>query len=559
MKDQLPSPDFDRQKYERPNQDWICGWTAAGKPCRTGPSPDGKCGASFECRPILEKKPGDKKGRWRCTRAPVHGGPCETGPLPDGACCKPVPRCAPTRSLRSKRGVLCIATMALLLGLILAALSGPWIWKFVSPGPVSIHHQGAAFAQLRQSSPGGQGCAACHVAAQGGPIEWIETGFNAKPGPFDLHTLALPRHAALSRIDQSCLNCHAGRNFHQPNTTRDHSCSACHREHQGDGRMKPPESTQCASCHNDAATMQASDQKAQGIPADRFDPPNDTGLIVFHPGRPKEGRATVFASFSGGHPEFQFLRQHLRDPDTLKFNHQKHLTGAIPHLNSHPLECADCHRPDAAGKYFQRINFDNHCLPCHSLQFDAQNPDLAIPHGDTSAVRTFLRTLPAQYDALAQSRGITRKRDIEKFVNDQLNRLRRQISSGENLEHEIFYTADPSKPLVTAANTLSPATLSSSRARFAGCAYCHEVRTGSGDTPIVASPRIPDRWLPGGSFNHSKHTNLSCTECHAAAKSRATSDILLPSKSECTNCHSPQGGMSETCSVCHTFHLGMSK
>ncbi len=577
MKDQLPSPDFDRSKYERPNQDWVCGWTAEGKPCRTGPSPCGECRASFECRPVLEKKPGEKKGRWRCTRAPAHGGPCESGPLPDGTCCKPVPRCAPVRSLRSKRGVLSLVIMALLLGVLLAGLSGTWIWRFVSPGPVSMHHRGAAFAQLRQSKPGDEGCAACHIAAQDGPTTWIEAGLTAKPGPFDVHTLAAPRNAALTRIDLSCLNCHVGRRFHQPNTTRDHSCSACHREHQTDGRMKAPEDTQCASCHNDVATMRASDQLAQGISPARFDPPNDTGLVIFHPGRPKEGRTTVFASFSGDHPEFQFLRQRLRDPDTLKFNHQKHLTGAIPRLNGHALECADCHRPDAAGKYFQRINFENHCQSCHSLQFDAQNPDLSLPHGDTAAVRTFLRSLPAQYTTLAQNRGITAEREIDKFVKEQMNRLRKLSVAGENLEHEIFFTSDPSQPLPTAVPTAAQSTSTGGqprRASFAGCAYCHEVKNHDGlqpkskarmelvstaDNPVVISPRIPDRWLPGGSFNHAKHTNLGCAECHAASRSHDTSDILLPSKADCTKCHSPKGGMSESCSVCHTFHMGLSK
>jgi hypothetical protein len=451
----------------------------------------------------------------------------------------------------------------LLLGLILFALSGPWIWSFISPGPVSMHHRGAAFAQLRQSKPGDEGCAACHIAAQSGPPAWIEAGLTAKPGPFDVHTLAAPRNAALTRVDQSCLNCHAGRRFHQPNTTRDHSCSACHCEHEGEGRMKPPEDTQCASCHNDTVTMQASYHKGLGMATDRFDPPNDTGLVVFHPARPKEGRSAVFASFSGGHPEFQFLRQRLHDPDTLKFSHQTHLSGAIPRLNGHALDCADCHRPDAAGKYFQRISFETHCQSCHSLQFDAQNPDLPLPHGDTAAVRTFLRSLPAQYTTLAQSHGITGQREVEKFVQDQMNHLRRLTLSGENLEHEIFFTSDPAKPLTAMAASPPTTTSTAARATFAGCAYCHEVKSNgqsaSTETPVVVSPRIPDRWLPGGAFNHAKHTNLDCTECHAAKKSRDTSDILLPGKADCVRCHSPQGGMSENCSLCHTFHLGLSK
>jgi len=554
MKDQLPAPDFDRQKYERPNQDWICGWTCEGKPCRRGPTLKGECRTKFECRPILEKKPGQEKGRWRCTRAPLHGGPCETGPLPDGTCCIAIPKCVPVRSLRAKRGVMCLATMGALLGVILVAISGPWIWRFISPGPVSIHHQGAAFATMRQSIPGGEGCAGCHVAAMGGPRAWIEAGFGAKPGPFDVHLLAAPRNATLTQIDRACLNCHAGRNFHQPNTIRDHSCSSCHVEHQGGGRMKPPESSQCASCHNDAKVMQASLAKAQNIPVAAFNLHGAAGLNTFDTIRPPEGRTTVFASFSGGHPEFQFRRENLRDTNPLKFNHEKHLAGGVLQLNGRALECASCHQPDAAGKYYQRIAFETHCQSCHSLQFDAQNPELSLPHGDTSAVRTFLRTLSTQYAGLARNKGITRERDVERFAQDQINRLRRVALSGENLEKLVFFTADPARPLPTAAGGAE-----SRRARFAGCAYCHEVNSAADDSPVVVAPRIPDRWMLAGAFNHSKHTNLSCANCHAAEHSRETADIILPGKDNCVACHSPRGGMSESCSVCHTFHLRMRK
>src|SRR6058998_2314102 len=37
MKEQLPSPEFNSGQYERPNQNWICGNAAEGKPCRIGP------------------------------------------------------------------------------------------------------------------------------------------------------------------------------------------------------------------------------------------------------------------------------------------------------------------------------------------------------------------------------------------------------------------------------------------------------------------------------------------------------------------------------------------
>jgi hypothetical protein len=97
MSEKLPAPGFDSHSYERPNQKWICGHAAEGKACRLGPEGRGRCQATFECAPVLEMKPGEAKGRWRCTRP---GGACETGPLPDGTCCRPIPRCSPVPTLR---------------------------------------------------------------------------------------------------------------------------------------------------------------------------------------------------------------------------------------------------------------------------------------------------------------------------------------------------------------------------------------------------------------------------------------------------------------------------
>ena len=87
MSEQLPAPDFDAQHYARPNQNWICGHACEGNACQQGPDAKGRCCATAECKPILETKPGETKGRWRCTRS---GGECESGPLPDGSCGRPI-------------------------------------------------------------------------------------------------------------------------------------------------------------------------------------------------------------------------------------------------------------------------------------------------------------------------------------------------------------------------------------------------------------------------------------------------------------------------------------
>jgi uncharacterized paraquat-inducible protein A len=91
------------------------------------------------------------------------------------------------------------------------------------------------------------------------------------------------------------------------------------------------------------------------------------------------------------------------------------------------------------------------------------------------------------------------------------------------------------------------------RALFPGCAYCHAVKTASG-SPKITQPVIMERWLAQAKFNHAKHANLACAQCHDAVHSRDTADILLPAKATCVVCHSPRGGVVDTCATCHTYH-----
>jgi hypothetical protein len=72
--------------------------------------------------------------------------------------------------------------------------------------------------------------------------------------------------------------------------------------------------------------------------------------------------------------------------------------------------------------------------------------------------------------------------------------------------------------------------------------------------PRIAPVITPDRWLIRGEFHHAKHAIVACKECHTAATSHQTSDILIPSKKSCTECHSPQGGVAQNCSTCHSYH-----
>lgn len=556
MKDQLPPPDFDGNNYVRPTQNWICGRAAEGCPCRIGPDAQGRCRATFECTPALEVKEGETKGRYRCTRPAECGGPCENGPLPNGTCSRAIPRCQPVRSLRAKRKAFTYAVITATMAFILLALGGEHRWQFINPGELSTPHSSAAFADaytklhLGPLVHGDQGCAACHATAHAGPVGWVKSAAAANPGPLHRHMLAFTTAVDMTAIDQACQRCHLAHTFHEPNVVQDHSCSACHQEHQGAGLMKKPDEANCASCHANAAVMETSFEKGQRMPAAAFDFRPHNGRQVFNAPRPARGYTEVIHSFDMDHPEFQIISEKLKDPDTLKFNHQLHLTSpTIPHINDRGLACADCHKPDAAGIYYQKISFEENCHRCHSLQFDARNPDLDLPHGNPEFVRAFLRSLPAQYTEYgARKKGLSGAQ-LDEFVKQQMLQIRDETMSGENLEQQVFFSDAKLGP--TGGSGQSD---EQGRARFPGCAYCHDVKAVAGGAPSVTKPVIMDRWLTRGAFNHSKHLLIDCSKCHDALHSSQTADILLPSKAVCAECHSPKGGVANGCSTCHGYH-----
>jgi len=72
--------------------------------------------------------------------------------------------------------------------------------------------------------------------------------------------------------------------------------------------------------------------------------------------------------------------------------------------------------------------------------------------------------------------------------------------------------------------------------------------------PHITRPVLITRWLIRGSFDHSKHPSLTCTKCPDAADSHDTAAIILPSKTTCVECHSPQGGVANNCATCHSYH-----
>jgi len=408
--------------------------------------------------------------------------------------------------------------------------------RFFNPGKLSISH--AALVD---------NCASCHDKS-------LISGRRLTPIEFqEVLSDRFQHGVAFDPIDKNCEACHFKQDkrtfaFHEPNVVQNRSCSVCHQEHIGSGSMKRVASAQCASCHDDRLTMATSAKKGRRLDWTNFQRhPHPPQQIVYALPRPLDGYTETFSSFWDGHSEFQLKREPTHDPDVLKFNHERHFAPDIPMIGGKKLECSYCHQPDSEGRYNnQRITFAGQCQACHSLQFDPKNPELTLPHGNTTTVRGFLRTLPTQYADLAVKKGITKPNEIKSFVTWQMLQLRDRVRSGEDFEHQVFFVADPYKP--------QPGTEPRVRASFYGCALCHEVQPVANAAPFIAKPVFVDRWMPQARFDHAKHTMVKCDDCHHATQSRLTSDVLMPGIASCVSCHSPKGKVAAECITCHTYH-----
>lgn len=512
--------------YERPNQKWICGRSETGLPCRLGPDQRGACRTTAECAPVLDRKPGEEKGHYRCTRPAEYGGPCSEGPLPSGACGHSLPPCAPIRSWRYRRAIFTWWIVGLTTATLLFLLSGPLRFRFTNPGPVSFAHSQPRAGLKSDHKAGEENCAACHRSAGDGFSSWVSSAGGATPGLFHFAAFSGQPSFNSTSMDRACSECHRGHNFHHSAGIAENvSCVSCHTEHQGDTGLHLRSSSECSRCHGNSDYLR-NHARATGSTL--------SGLVN---------------SFSKDHPEFDVLASGARDTNTLRFNHALHLSPEIAGADGSQLQCSSCHQRDAAGAYHQPINFQRHCQSCHSLQFDSANPEMHLPHGDVKFVQAFLASLPEQYERFGrEGRNITERRALAAFVESNMRRFQQAQLGGEDLRQKVFFNRDR-----TAAGARVSNLPASGAASFYGCAYCHET-SGTTTAPVVIAPSVPARWLARGSFNHFSHQSISCESCHQVGQSRSTADILLPGVKSCAMCHNANSAPGESCVVCHDYH-----
>ncbi|MCH9026181.1 MAG: FHA domain-containing protein [Proteobacteria bacterium] len=345
---------------------------------------------------------------------------------------------------------------------------------------------------------------------------------------------------AFSRVsDQACLDCHAadrhiGVDSQSVAVLGQARCAGCHLEHNEPPELIKQHQDLCADCHADLAAG-----VELAVVTDFLKQHPDFRPSLLWPPLPGDDDA-----------EWTVRRVALDDPgmkdrSRLKFDHSIHLDaeGLATPDDRRVLVCADCHQVETGGARMIPISMDEHCSGCHTLNFDPDDPEREVPHGEPEKV---LQILIEYYSARllgddpeAAGRRLRRPGQV-------LTRADRDRVAGEARK----------KAMAVAQDIFERTT----------CVNCHEVSsTGEGGAVPwrVEAVKLTQEFYPHAVFSHRAHDTeaADCGLCHAAAGSESSADVLMPGIDTCRECHGSavarrnrSGQIASTCIMCHRFH-----
>ena len=335
--------------------------------------------------------------------------------------------------------------------------------------------------------------------------------------------------------DAACTACHTKQHGHidkvkfpskELTSTR---CATCHTDHQGPHPVRAAKQALCSDCHSDL------DTKVEGMHL-----ANVSDFTTNHP----QFKPTVWQDPSKGIQKRISLDDNPLEVSNLKFPHKTHMNvnrmrNATTGKNTQ-LECASCHVPEISGAYLEPVKMEEHCGDCHLLTFDSIAPKRMVSHGKPEEI---YRELAEFYSALALKGGVTDKAAPEIVRRRPGTPLVNEEEKKEALQWADFKTKKASRYLFSASQ----------------CGSCHEIipdqKNASGYS--VEPVKVTQIWQPKSVFDHGKHKDVGCAECHAADTSMKSSDVLLPKIEGCQTCHGGEQATEKipsTCISCHGFH-----
>jgi predicted CXXCH cytochrome family protein len=351
--------------------------------------------------------------------------------------------------------------------------------------------------------------------------------------------------------DSACQECHR--------TTHDHiapprlaltelgptpRCATCHREHNEPSNfLVNSGDSMCVDCHG---------KPEHGFGQIKMDPVLGFGPNSHPEFKPELLVPVTVKAGAGFAYEWKSLIVELdkaKERSNLKFSHQQHLDAdrVLRRGDSKPMNCADCHRLEQDGEHFQPIKMEQQCSSCHELTFDPSAPDRQLPHGKPREVVLILQDY------------FTRK--FSEPADERATRDRRRLP-GREAEQE----SCTDSPLDCAKRAARKEIESQFTRR--GCVGCHGVVDTQAPNVFDRFQVIPIRfardYYPDNRFDHRSHQiqgkltgDDACMSCHAAKKSKDSSDLMVPGLTKCTECHGDKAvaqRVTVQCVSCHGYH-----
>ena len=345
--------------------------------------------------------------------------------------------------------------------------------------------------------------------------------------------------------NEQCVACHSNANQHTDENIHFDElasvrCASCHKEHNEPATLVRQDDDLCVACHLDLSSGLTETQLANASNFGTDHPPFKLSMLL-----PAEG---------DGISDWQIERVEqvlgLQESSNLKFDHTKHLSpeGIDSPEGEEILQCSSCHALDDRSMLMAPITMEGSCRRCHTLVFDAGDPQREVPHGDPVQVILSLEEYYARV-LLENSAG------QQEVSNTPIRRRLRQ--------------SRPAESDVGQSNRLGILNLVRDRAERAAsqlfeettCKLCHEININNESQEllsrwVVEPVRITPEWLPKHDFDHYSHRTEDCSRCHAANESTSSTDVLIPAIEVCRECHNEGGNRLATpCASCHSFHL----
>lgn len=359
--------------------------------------------------------------------------------------------------------------------------------------------------------------------------------------------------------NRACHACHDNIRHHVSSDSEyqaaltDRQCQSCHKEHKEPGQIVRRDQGLCNDCHSDESLVE-SESAGFGVVEDFADAHPDFRLtmLTLEDGATEDSRSEPLWRVEKVRRDKEPLEEH----SNLKFNHKVHLDPEGVKLldgSRQVMDCADCHTEDAAGRLMKPFTMAGECKSCHNLQFkNSDSPEGAddplagreVPHGSVDLV---LATLVEYYS----KRGLESTPAVKRPGTRERKPRRRKNSDATREPDEVLAWARQQAD-ITAKILIEDS----------ACATCHEVITKSGedgkqDSWEIVPVRVNHNWMPDASFTHRAHATFECKECHNAAESEESTQVLMPGIDTCRNCHGGAGSttkLDSRCVDCHLFH-----